>query len=94
MLKNMPVLKQQNRPRREALRHFTALAALLALSGLCTLPARATTPKRVTLLVVGDSLSAEYGLARGSGWVALLERQLALMWVVSPARASAPPTRC
>jgi acyl-CoA thioesterase-1 len=29
-----------------------------------------------TLLVVGDSLSAEYGLARGSGWVALLERKL------------------
>ena len=29
------------------------------------------------ILIVGDSLSAEYGLARGSGWVALLERQLA-----------------
>jgi acyl-CoA thioesterase I len=29
-----------------------------------------------TLLVLGDSLSAEYGLARGSGWVTLLERQL------------------
>jgi acyl-CoA thioesterase-1 len=29
------------------------------------------------LLVVGDSLSAEYGLPRGSGWVALLERRLA-----------------
>jgi acyl-CoA thioesterase I len=26
---------------------------------------------------LGDSLSAEYGLARGSGWVALLQRQLA-----------------
>ncbi len=30
-----------------------------------------------TLLVVGDSLSAEYGLRRGTGWVPLLERQLA-----------------
>lgn len=29
------------------------------------------------ILVVGDSLSAEYGLQRGSGWVALLERRLA-----------------
>ena len=29
-----------------------------------------------TLLVLGDSLSAEYGLARGSGWVALLDQQL------------------
>jgi len=29
-----------------------------------------------TVLVVGDSLSAEYGLPRGSGWVALLEARL------------------
>lgn len=29
------------------------------------------------LLVLGDSLSAEYGLARGTGWVALLEQRLA-----------------
>lgn len=27
--------------------------------------------------MVGDSLSAEYGLKRGTGWVALLERRLA-----------------
>ena len=30
-----------------------------------------------TVLVLGDSLSAEYGLARGKGWVALLEKRLA-----------------
>lgn len=29
------------------------------------------------VLVVGDSLSAEYGIARGTGWVALLEKRLA-----------------
>ena len=29
------------------------------------------------VLIVGDSLSAEYGLARGAGWVALLEQRLA-----------------
>ena len=29
-----------------------------------------------TVLVVGDSISAEYGLPRGSGWVALLQKQL------------------
>jgi acyl-CoA thioesterase-1 len=29
-----------------------------------------------TILVLGDSLSAEYGLARGTGWVSLLERKL------------------
>ncbi len=28
------------------------------------------------ILVVGDSLSAEYGLPRGTGWVALLQKQL------------------
>ncbi len=30
-----------------------------------------------TILVVGDSLSAEYGLKRGTGWVALLQARLA-----------------
>ncbi len=30
-----------------------------------------------TILVVGDSLSAEYGLKRGSGWVKLMEQRLA-----------------
>ncbi len=30
-----------------------------------------------TILVLGDSLSAEYGLTRGAGWVPLLEKKLA-----------------
>lgn len=30
----------------------------------------------LTILVMGDSLSAEYGLSRGTGWVTLLEDQL------------------
>ncbi len=29
------------------------------------------------MLVVGDSISAEYGLQRGSGWVALMEARIA-----------------
>ena len=34
-------------------------------------------PKRpARILVLGDSLSAEYGLKRGTGWVALLDKQL------------------
>ena len=37
----------------------------------------AASASRKTVLVVGDSLSAEYGLTRGTGWVALLERRLA-----------------
>lgn len=39
------------------------------------LGARNAAPPKI--LVVGDSLSAEYGIKRGSGWVALLEGRLA-----------------
>lgn len=48
----------------------------LLISGLClplASPAQTATP---TLLVLGDSLSAEYGLQRGSGWVNLLQERL------------------
>jgi acyl-CoA thioesterase-1 len=31
-----------------------------------------------TILVLGDSISAEYGLKRGTGWVPLLEKRLAV----------------
>jgi len=41
---------------------------------LLALPADAAPSK---LVVVGDSLSAEYGLTRGSGWVALLSQRVA-----------------
>jgi acyl-CoA thioesterase-1 len=45
------------------------------LAGAYTLGAAAA--GQPVILVVGDSLSAEYGLKRGSGWVALLEQRLA-----------------
>ena len=51
------------------------LGALLALPVLAQSPAKAASA--TTILVVGDSLSAEYGLKRGTGWVPLLEKQLA-----------------
>jgi len=38
-------------------------------------PAPGTVPA-ATILVLGDSLSAEYGIARGKGWVALLADKL------------------
>jgi acyl-CoA thioesterase-1 len=47
------------------------------VAALLTLAASASAysaPK--TVLVLGDSLSAEYGLTRGSGWVALLDNKL------------------
>lgn len=47
------------------------------LFGLCAaLPALSASAAEPVILVVGDSLSAEYGLKRGSGWVALLGRRL------------------
>ncbi|MBP9734579.1 MAG: arylesterase [Rhodoferax sp.] len=62
-------------------RHCIAFAASLATAGISTSPKAQSTAARTspqsTLLVVGDSLSAEYGLARGTGWVALLEKKLA-----------------
>jgi acyl-CoA thioesterase-1 len=35
------------------------------------------TPKARPLLVLGDSLSSEYGVARGRGWVSLLAQRIA-----------------
>ena len=63
--------------RRSFLWHCTAPA--LAAMALHALPALAqpAPPAGPVILVVGDSLSAEYGLRRGQGWVALLEQQLA-----------------
>ncbi|MDY0106874.1 MAG: GDSL-type esterase/lipase family protein, partial [Giesbergeria sp.] len=58
-------------------RHFILSAAIGTLAGLCSAPALAQTKAPRSILVVGDSLSAEYGLPRGTGWVALLEKRLA-----------------
>ena len=58
-------------------RHFIAAACLTLCAG--TYPPRlanASAGSAATILVLGDSLSAEYGLRRGSGWVALLEARL------------------
>ena len=66
-------------------RAFAAIpaSALLAASlALLPVASRAQTPSPVAspgpVLIVGDSLSAEYGLQRGTGWVPLLVKQLAL----------------
>ncbi len=66
--------------------HFTKLCSQLAakgfkpllaltLMGMLVLPLQAA--GKDTVLIVGDSLSAEYGLKRGTGWVPLLEKKLA-----------------
>jgi acyl-CoA thioesterase I len=69
------------------------IAVLWVVFGFVALPpALAQNPKTVAtnnaapnLLILGDSLSAEYGLPRGKGWVALLEQRLVqqkLQWQV------------
>jgi len=55
-------------------RHFIALAGALAAAWATSVHAQAKPAPK--MLVLGDSLSAEYGLARGTGWVALLEQRL------------------
>ena len=49
---------------------------LLAFSALSVFGTAAYSASK-TVVVLGDSLSAEYGLARGTGWVALLEQRIA-----------------
>jgi len=58
--------------RRVWLAHCSVMTA--ALAG--TVPCARAMAKPTKVLVVGDSLSAEYGIARGSGWVALMEQRL------------------
>ena len=55
-------------------RRFLKFAILL---GAFALFASATHAKTAQILVVGDSLSAGYGLSAGEGWVDLLTKKLA-----------------
>lgn len=64
-------------------RHFILQAAtgaatwaLAAAQARAQAPAGNAAPAR-KIVILGDSLSSEYGLARGTGWVALLARRLA-----------------
>jgi acyl-CoA thioesterase I len=56
-------------------RGFVRLAQAAVLFA-CALTATSAYSASKTILVVGDSLSAEYGLVRGTGWVPLLEKRL------------------
>ncbi len=51
-------------------------AVIFGLTAPLASAAPAQTPRAPLLLVLGDSLSAEYGIARGTGWVALLQQAL------------------
>jgi acyl-CoA thioesterase-1 len=57
--------------------HCSAALLLLGCAGFTTARAQGpSAPSGPAILILGDSLSAEYGLARGRGWVALLEQRL------------------
>jgi acyl-CoA thioesterase I len=73
--------------------HFSASLAAALGAGLGWAPASANAGHEI--VVVGDSISAEFGLARGSGWVALLGQRLAaqrLPWTVDNASISGDTT--
>jgi acyl-CoA thioesterase-1 len=80
--------------------HFSASVAAALASAFAGLAASAPAPAPAVgggheIVVVGDSVSAEYGLARGTGWVALLGQRLAaekLPWTVSNASISGDTT--
>lgn len=59
-------------------RDFVRLVSATAFAS--AVPAWAQSSKKpaaqARIVVLGDSLSAEYGLVRGTGWVALLEKRL------------------
>ncbi|WP_461481427.1 arylesterase [Porticoccus sp.] len=61
----MPILRGHRSPVITALRRFIFALSLLPLSSF-----------GATLLVLGDSISAGYGIDRGKGWVELLQQQL------------------
>ena len=59
-------------------RDFILTSAFVGSSGIwSSAGAQSRTGAKPVILIVGDSLSAEYGLKRGEGWVPLLEKRLA-----------------
>jgi acyl-CoA thioesterase-1 len=57
-------------------RHFNALLCAAAGAGSIAPVFGQTAATAANVLVVGDSLSAEYGLRRGSGWVQILQERM------------------
>jgi acyl-CoA thioesterase-1 len=57
-------------------RHFILLVLTALFAGPSLAQSTETATRSATILVLGDSLSAEYGLQRGEGWVALMQKRL------------------
>ena len=69
----MPSMYKLSLKRRQIL---SGLSAFILSCALTHASAQQQTPAPLRILVVGDSISAEYGIGRNTGWVALLGRQL------------------
>ncbi len=84
----LPALLRISKSRRQMLAGLAGVSLLSMLPGLPqayaqtagarqgSKPMPRADAKQGIVLVLGDSLSAEYGLERGSGWVALLDARL------------------
>jgi acyl-CoA thioesterase-1 len=75
--------------------HFSARLAAVLACAFGSFGATAAPAAGHAIVVVGDSVSAEYGLARGTGWVALLGQRLAAEkrpWTVANASISGDTT--
>ena len=57
-------------------RHFSLLVLTTLIAGPSLAQNSKAATRTATILVLGDSLSAEYGLQRGEGWVALMQARL------------------
>ena len=53
-----------------------AFCVVFSMTSVTVLAQAKPAPATATILVLGDSLSAEYGLKRGTGWVKLFEDRL------------------
>ena len=63
--------------RRDFVRRLSAVALASAVPVWAQSSKKPAVAAQPRIVVLGDSLSAEYGLERGTGWVALLEQRLA-----------------
>jgi acyl-CoA thioesterase-1 len=80
---------------RRKILHFSASLATALACAFAGGGAVAAAAAGKEIVVVGDSVSAEFGLTRGSGWVALLGQRVAaekLPWTVSNASISGDTT--
>jgi acyl-CoA thioesterase-1 len=101
-----PLTRRGVKPARRRLLQMVALAALAPAQAFCAGSAASTPSAAATtgsgnseasadrqILILGDSLSAEYGIGRGEGWVTLLEQRAAPKgWRIANASISGETT--